>query len=415
MSASGDLVARLDALIAEHNAVRGRRTLSLVAAHNILGPRALSALSSRLADKASSGRPGRRSHGGSELIEEIEHLALELARRVFRCDYVELRPMGGTMANEIVTHALLRPGDTILCLPPPAGHKSYLEAGIPGLYGLKVVHAPFDVAALNLDGRACAEAIRTVRPRAVFVGSAQVLYPYPLRDLREAVAEAGASIVYDAAHVLGLIAGGQFQDPLAEGAAVVTGSTHKTFPGPMGGIVLTNDPEVWESTQRVADRLVSNYQNNRIAALAYALIEMERHGPAFAAGMIRNARALARALVARGLRVLGHGPDYTDTHIVLVDPASTRYPDGRRATERLSACGIAASAMGLPGSPAGVEPRRGVRLGSNDTTRLGMGEAEMEGAAALVVRALTTDEPAARIRGDVEAFVRGFPRVHFAV
>jgi len=410
-----DLVGRLDFLIAQHDEVRGRQTLSLVAAHNILGPKARAALSSWLADKAGSGRPGQRSHGGTEFLDELESLTVDLARRLFHCEYVELRPMGGSMANQMVAYALLRPGDTSLCLPPPVGHKSYLEAGLPGLHGVRVVHAPYDWSGMNVDAEACAQAILTVRPRAVFVGSAQILYPYPLGVLREAAERVGAAIVYDAAHVLGLIAGGQFQDPLAEGATVMTGSTHKTLPGPMGGIILTGNRELGLAVQRVGDRLVSNYQNNRIAALAFALVEMERYGPEFAAGMIRNARALARALVARGASVLGHAPDYTDSHILLLDTAATAHPDGSQANARLTDCGIAASSVSLPERRPGTEPRRGLRLGSNDTARLGMGEPELERVADLLVRALITSEPADRIRADVRAFMRNFTHVHFAV
>src|SRR5205814_4494862 len=192
--------------------------------------------------------------------------------------------------------------------------------GPAGVRGLKIVDIPFDPVELEVDLDLFRKVAPLVRPRVVALGASMTLFPFPIHAIRDIVAEWGGYVFFDGAHQLGLVAGGQFQDPLREGAAVMTGSAGKTFSGPQSGIMVWNDPQLTTPlTHAVFPVLAATHQVNRVAALAVSAAEMIAYGNAYMTQIVHNARALAAALDSRGVPVLGKSKGYTSTHQVIVD------------------------------------------------------------------------------------------------
>jgi glycine hydroxymethyltransferase len=289
--------------------------------------------------------------------------------------------------------ALTEPGDTIAVLPDWAGgHLSHHELGAPGVRGLDVVALPYDDEALDVDVQALPEFLERHRPKLVVVGASLMLFPHRLAEIAAAVA---VPLLYDASHVAGLIAEDRFQAPLQEGADLVTFSTYKSFGGPPGGAIVTNDEEL---ARRVATAaypgLVANYDVSRLVPLAAAALERERSAGAYADQCIANARALAQALDAAGLDVLGKARGFTASHHVAIDGRA--FGGGTRAARTLAAQGILLSEIGIPRDPAG-----GLRVGTQAITRQGFTEDDMPAIAdafAAILAGEHADVPALRRR-----------------
>jgi glycine hydroxymethyltransferase len=230
-----------------------------------------------------------------------------------------------------------------------------------------------------------------------------------VREIVAIAEEVGADVLYDGAHVAGLIAGGEFQAPLAEGAAVLTGSTQKTFPGPVGGIVVSRDVATAERIRRVTRARLDNYQNNRIAALGYVFAEMLAFGSVLARSIVESARTLAKALAAEGLSVVGERLGYTASHMVLVDTSEVVGDAGAR----LEAIGLLVTATEIwpdrPGAPA----RPCLRFGANEIARLGFDVQSLCELASTIAQALRGCEPEIGLRQRVERLIhshRSVPR-----
>ncbi|RLF07222.1 MAG: serine hydroxymethyltransferase, partial [Thermoprotei archaeon] len=240
---------------------RGRSTLNLIASENRMSPLARALLASDFNHRYAEGDPFDREYQGSSFIDLVEDSCVKLASRLFKARFVDVRPISGAIANLAVFFALAKPGDALMSLSiPEGGHISCDEVGAAGCRGLRVHHLPFNREDLTIDVDALAQLVDRVRPRIVTLGSSLILFPHPVREVRKLVKPHGCVVHYDAAHVLGLMAGGAFQDPLAEGADVVSSSTHKTFPGPQGGMLLSNDEDLFRRVRKaVFPGLVSNH------------------------------------------------------------------------------------------------------------------------------------------------------------
>lgn len=383
--------------------------VNLVASHNRLSPAALAMMSSSVAEHIMSGRLGQREHAGGAFIDAIDTVVVQLSRALFGANAVEYRAMSGALANGLAMFALAQPGEKIMALPARfGGHYSYREAGYAGARGLRVLDIPCRESDGAIDLEALSVAAKRERPTAIIIGTAWMLEPYPVATLRSIADAAGAKLLYDGAHILGLIAGGQFQDPLREGAHVLTGSTQKTLGGPIGGLVLSADNALGETIARLTSGLISNYHNNRIAALAVTLAESGRFGRAFAAQIVDNARALAQALAESGVPVVGRPPVYTSSHVVLIDPRGLR--EGDTAFKRLEAARILTTRVPLPQS---YPQRLALRLGTPAVTRSGMARDEMRAIAALIKRVLIEREDPARVASHAAALAEAFPDVRY--
>ncbi len=405
------LAERLAELAAEHDVWRGRTTLNLNAANNVLSPAARRMLPGRLADKGISGGLGRRHHMGGGLIDEMEQIVLDLGQQLFDARYIEYRPASGSIANALAIASVTGPDDTLMVLgEAAAGHQSYRREGWGGRLARTVIDVPFDVDRLDVDLTEFREALERFRPTLVVVGTAMFILPYDLAPLRAAAHAHGAKLMYDGAHPLGLIAGGAWQNPLDEGADLLTGSTQKSLFGPIGGLIITRSDTLGPVIFDECTRLVSNYENNRVMALGIAFAEMAAFGRAYAAACISNAQALAVGLAQRGFEPLAAERGYTQSNQVLLRVGTDVSAD--EIVERWEAANIVATAMALPRDANRTQPTNGIRLGVQELTRLGMGAEEMDRVAELLVQAADGGR-AETAGGAVADLVQAFPTVYY--
>lgn len=383
-----------------------RDGLPMIASENIVSPRVAEMLVTDLHGRYAEGLPGKRYYQGCGEFDTIEALGIELAKAVFRCRWANIQSTSGTNSNLAALKALTKAGDPITAVSTAdGGHISHAPMGAVGVRGLELHTYAWDTERMEPDIDASVKLIRTVRPKVALFGQSMFLFPTPMRELAAAAHEVGATVMYDGAHVLGLIAGGQFQDPLREGADVLTGSSHKTFPGPQGGFVLsdTEDEKLQRRLQSgVFPGVVSSYHLHHCAGKVIALAEFQEYGAAYARDTVRNAQALARELAARGFDVLGEARGYTQSHQVVTRHGAADSGAGAAAAKRLEYCGVVSNMNMLPGDTKPLTPS-GVRLGVQELTRIGMGPAEMAEVADVFARALVKKEDAASVRARVHA------------
>ncbi|MEW2401389.1 serine hydroxymethyltransferase [Streptomyces sp. NPDC046862] len=399
-----DLLRRQDPELAEiltGELARQSTTLQLIAAENFTSPAVLAALGSPLANKYAEGYPGARHHGGCEIVDVAERIAVERAMSLFGAEHANVQSHSGSSAVLAAYAALLRPGDTVLAMGLPFG--GHLTHGSPANFSGRW----FDFVGYGVEaesGLVDHEQVRTLalthRPKAVVCGS--ISYPRHIdyAFFREIADEVGAYLIADAAHPMGLVAGGAAPSPVPY-ADVVCATTHKVLRGPRGGMILCGS----ELAERV-DRAVFPFtqggaQMHTIAAKAVAFGEAAT--PAFAAyahQVVANARVLAHVLAGEGLVVTTGG---TDTHMVVADPAPLGL-DGHTARGRLAAAGMVLDTCALPHGDA-----RGLRLGTAALTTQGMGEAEMARIAVLFAEVLREDVDGRRAREEVRELTGRFP------
>lgn len=359
-------------LIREHEAFRSY-TLNLIPSENIVSNAVKKALASDLASRYAS-RP--EFYGGTKYIQRIWSSTEELASRVFEAEHANVTPISGHLADLIVVGSLCKRGDRVCAVPVDSGgYPGFAREGsIIDLMGLKPMYLPFSEKDFNVDLDESISLIEKWKPRLLMLGASLILFPQPVRALAKSVHEYGGHVAYDGSHVLGLIAGRQFQDPLREGADFLLGSTHKTFFGPMGGLILSNRGDLMKKiNQGISHRFLDNPHLNRIAALGVALEETRTHGERYAKQVISNAKALASALDKLGQPVKRTREGFTMSHQVYLDFGG--YKRGARVRDRLEKAAIIVDS--------------GVRLGTNEVTRRGMREREMRTIAELMVEALT--------------------------
>jgi glycine hydroxymethyltransferase len=318
------------------------------------------------------------------------------------------------VGNAVAYTALSEPGDIVMTAAQPVGgHSSNRMDGPAGAMGRKVVDIPVDPHELVVDIDAFRTAAPLVRPRLVALGLSMVLFPQPVAAMKEVIAEWGGRFFYDAAHQLGLIGAGMFQDPLREGADLITGSAGKTFSGPQSGIIVWDDPELTEPvTTAVFPVWAATHQVNRVAALALATAEAIEYGAAFMAQIVRNARALARALHERGLPMLCEHKGFTETHQAIAD--ARQFGRGLAVAQTLERANVIVNKNLIPADgPEDWDYPGGVRMGTIEVTRLGMKEAEMEAIAELIARVVMRGEEPESVRPDALALRAGFQTIHY--
>ncbi|MET7603240.1 serine hydroxymethyltransferase [Streptomyces avermitilis] len=380
---------------------RQSTTLQLIAAENFTSPAVLAALGSPLANKYAEGYPGARYHGGCEFVDVAERLAVDRATTLFGAAHANVQSHSGSSAVLAAYAALLRPGDTVLAMGLPFG--GHLTHGSPANFSgrwFDFVGYGVDAETGLIDYEQVRALARSHRPKAVVCGS--ISYPRHIdyAAFREIADEVGAHLIADAAHPIGLVAGGAAPNPVPY-ADVVCATTHKVLRGPRGGMILCGG----ELAERI-DRAVFPFtqggaQMHTIAAKAVAFGEAAT--PAFAAyarQVVANARVLAEGLAAEGLAITTGG---TDTHLLTVDPAPLGV-DGRTARGRLAAAGMVLDTCALPHGDA-----RGLRLGTAALTTQGMGETEMARVAVLFAGVLRDEADSKRAREEVRELAGGFP------
>ncbi|WP_399684676.1 serine hydroxymethyltransferase, partial [Xenophilus sp.] len=387
-------------LVAENHRLHDTEGLNLNPATNVMNPAAERLLACGLGSRASLGYPGDKYEMGLEAIERIEVVAAELAAEVFGARFAEVRVASGALANLYVFMATCRPGDTIIAPPPSiGGHVTHHAAGAAGLYGLNTVPAPVQADGYTVDVDALRALALEVRPRLVTIGGSLNLFPHPVAALRGIADAVGARLMFDAAHLSGMVAGRAWPDPLAEGADVITMSTYKSLGGPAGGLVVSNDAALMERIDAIAyPGLTANFDAGRVAALARSLLDWKVHGRAYGAAMRETAQALAAALDALGLPVFARSRGFTQSHQLALEAA--RWGGGQRAARTLAEGGLLACGIGLPVAPVEGDVN-GLRLGVPEIVRLGLGPQDMPMLAGWIARALAGE--GAQVREEVKA------------
>ncbi len=385
-----DPVARIEALAAETRTIHDDRAFNLNPATNVMNPRAEALLSSGIGTRPSLGHPGEKYEMGLAAVEEIEVIAARLACAVFDASFAEVRIPSGAMANLFAFMALAKPGDAIIA-PPAAigGHVTHHAAGCAGLYGLVTHAAPVDADGYGVDVDALRTLARDVRPRIITLGASLNLFPHPVAEVRAIADEVGAVLMFDAAHLCGMIAGRTWPNPLAQGAHLMTMSTYKSLGGPAGGLIVTNGARIAERLDAIAfPGMTANFDAGRVAALAVTLQDWRRHGPAYAAAMVALSQALARAAEGEGLPIVRTPRGITESHQFALDAAP--FGGGQAMARRLEAGGFLTSGIGLP-RPEVPGDMNGLRLGTPELTRRGVTPQDAPAIMALFSRALRED------------------------
>ncbi len=378
MSYREELSKILD-IVAKHNRWRLYECINLIASENVMSPLALSAYLTDMMHRYAEGKPFKRYYQGTRYVDEAEVLASKLMCELMGCSYADLRPISGTIANATVFRVLASPGEKALIAPVQAGaHVSHTKFGTLGALGIEHIEMPYDEENMNIDIDKAVKAIETIKPKFIVLGGSVYLFPHPVKELAEAAHSCDAKVVYDAAHVLGLIMGKRWPNPLDLGADVVTASTHKTFPGPQGGVIFTNIESLYKEISRtVFPKFVSNHHLHRLPATAITALEMKYFGETYADQIVRNARRLAEALHSLGFKVLGEHLGFTKSHQVLLDVRELG--GGAKVAELLENANIIVNKNLLPYDPPdAIKNPSGIRIGVQEMTRFGMRESDMD-------------------------------------
>ncbi|MFG1530312.1 MAG: serine hydroxymethyltransferase [Thermoplasmata archaeon] len=361
-----------------HNRWRGREVFNLLPSENALSPTAKRYLSSDLAGRYTlpisttfHGEAIDNSYAGTRYTDRIEELGNRAASRIFHGRRATVRPLSGHIAALSAMAPLLPSGSKLLAIPPEqGGYDGYAPGFIPALFGWKVRPLPADGPGGSLVIDQVLDVIRAERPDAVLLGQSFFLFPYPVREIAEEIHRQGGLLFYDASHVLGLIAGGVFQDPIREGTDVLFGSTHKSFFGPQGGLLVTDREDLFQQIDpALVWRIFDNAHWNRIAALTQTLLEFERVGPEYARTVVENSQRLARELTELGWPMVAEAQGFSGSHQIHIDPRRFRerfaFGPGELA-RRLEAQGLILDLVGRIGTAEltrlGVEPREMGRL-----------------------------------------------------
>lgn len=411
-----DFALKIVELTVNHNLWRLRTTINLIASENVMSPLALKVYMSDFMHRYAEGKPFKRHYQGTRFIDEIEHSTQEFMGELLGGAMVDLRPVSGTIANASVFRVLASPGDKALIAPVQAGaHVSHTKFGTLGALGIEHVEMPYDPESMNVDVDRAIKMIESIKPRFIVLGGSVYLFPHPVKELAPAAHSVGAAVVYDAAHVLGLIMGDAWPNPLDRGADVMTASTHKTFPGPQGGMIASRNEELFKKISKtIFPWFVSNHHLHRLPATAITAVEMKLYGRDYAKAIVENARRLAEALAAEGFKVLGEKLGYTKSHQVLVDVREQGR--GAKAATLLERANIIVNKNLLPyDRPEDVKDPSGLRLGVQEMTRYGMGKSEMDEIARFFREVLIDEKPPEDVAKKVAEFRAEFLEVKYCL
>ena len=423
-------LAEIRKILMEHHE-EINKSIPLIASENVTSPAVNEAIVSDFSHRYAEGWVGERVYAGCKYIDIIEQLAMDLMKEYFNCVFADVRPVSGVMANLVLYNAFTSRNNGKLCaMPIPKGghisHAPYMTSSGRKIYGtagtvrgLDIKYLAFDEENMNIDPDASAKIIREYKPEMVLFGASVFLFPHPVKELADVAKEVGASVAYDAAHVAGLIGSGYFQDPMREGADAVSLSCHKTLPGPQTGSVLSNREDLIPELKNAAfPALFSNHHLHNIAGLAVAVTEMLEFGKDYHKKVIENAKAFAEALNERGFNVLCEHLGFTESHQVVVDIVNFEKTVGLGGDiERLlESANIIINRNLLPNDIR--EGRHymnpgGLRLGTSEITRIGMGKSEMVDIAEFFKQLIIDQKDPKVVKKDVAEFRKEFETVMY--
>ncbi len=388
-------------------------SLPMIASENLTSKFVRGCYISDLGHRYAEGKVGERYYQGCAFIDEIEEIALNLTKELFNAEHANVQPISGVVANTAAFFALTNPGDGIFALSVPCGgHISHDKVSSAGIRGLRVFYYPFNTGEFDIDVDGTRKMALKERPKLFVLGSSLILFPQPVNELREIAEEIDARVMYDGSHVLGLIAGKRFQDPMAEGAHVMTGSTHKTFFGPQRAVIVS-EKEIADVIDRaVFPGIISNHHLNTLAGYAIAAMEMKAFGERYADQVIRNARKLAERMNELGMRVVCEDRGFTESHQVVADVRDLG--GGTEVAEKLEKAGIVINKNLMPWDTLkDTANPSGIRLGVQELTRLGMGEGEMEEIAEIISGVVAGKLSNEKARERVTELKRNFSTVKY--
>ena len=399
-----------------------KHVIPLIASENVPSPAVREALACDFGNRYAEGWPGERLYAGCKYVDEVETIALELAKKVYEAEFADVRPISGVMANLVAYTVFTEPGDLMIALPIPYGghisHGKQKWGGTAGVVrGLKVDRYEFDEENYEIDVDATRRRIekKGLKPRLFMLGASVFLFPHPVKEVADLAAEFDAKVVYDAAHVAGLIAGKVFQDPLREGADMTTLSTHKTLAGPQHGMVLSWNKYAEDIKRIVFPGLHSNHHLHAVAGVAIALAEALAFYREYARKIVENAKVLAQALYERGIKVLYEHRGFTESHTIIADVSE--YMNGLEAEKLLERANIILNRNLIPKDyklKTDYRAPSGIRIGVQEITRLGMGKGEMIEIAELIKKVLVDKRPPEEVAEKVVELRKDFQHVKYA-
>jgi glycine hydroxymethyltransferase len=394
---------------------RQASTLELIASENHVSKAVMEAAGSVLTNKYAEGYPGARYYGGCGYYDQIENIAIDRAKKLFGCNFANVQPHSGANANLAAFMAMMQPGDSFISLNlASGGHLSHgMKLNTSAIF-YKPDHYELDPKTEQIDFDSVRRKALEVKPRMILCGYSAYPRIIDFKRFREIADEVGALLMADIAHIAGLVAGGAHPSPFPH-AHVVTTTTHKTLRGPRGGLIMANDEEL---AKKINTRVFPGTQGGPlmhiIAAKAVAFGEdLKPEFKTYAQQVVKNAKALASALVKKGYRLQSGG---TDNHLMLVDlRARNEHFTGADAERALETAGIICNKNAILNDPRPPKVTSGVRLGTPALTTRGLKEADLEVVADFIDRAqLGKDDAAAlaKVRGDVAEFCKRFPMPH---
>jgi len=399
-------------------------SIPLIASENVPSPAVREAIISDFGNRYAEGWPGERVYAGCTYIDEVEVQCMDLAKRLFNAEFADVRPISGVVANLAIYSAFSNPGDVMIAPSIPAGghisHGKKEHSGTAGLvHGLEIEFFAFDPEEMNIDVEKTKAKIQELDkqgklPKIAMFGGSVFLFPHPVKELADFLKGYNIHINYDAAHVAGLIAGGQFQDPLREGVDTMTMSTHKTLFGPQGGLVLAFEKDADAIKKATFPGLTSSHHIHHMAGKAITFAEALEFGKEYASQTIKNAKLLAAELANLGFKVLGEKMGYTESHQTVVNVLD--YGDGGKIEADLEKANIIVNRQLIPGD---LKAKRnymspgGIRLGTSEITRLGMKESEMQQIASLIKQVIIDKKDPKEITSQVIDFRKNYQKTEY--
>ena len=412
--AGADVQKWIEDLAQENHRLHDIEGINLNPATNILNPRAEKLLSSGMGSRASLGHPGDKYETGLGAIEQIEIITQELACEVFGSTYAEFRVPSGAIANLYAFMATTEPQDTIIA--PPAsigGHVTHHKGGSAGLYRLNTISAPVDQTGYTIDIDALRKLAHEVKPKLITVGGSLNLFHHPIAQVRAIADEVGAKVLFDAAHLCGMIAGKVWPQPLVEGAHLMTFSTYKSLGGPAGGLIVTNDDEIAQKLDAIAyPGLTANFDAAKTAALGITLQDWKSVGRDYAQMMVKTSQALAQKLQSLGVNIFAADKGFTTSHQFAILAAP--YGGGQTAARRMGEAGLLACGIGLPIEQVEGD-LNGLRIGTPEIVRIGMKVEHMQDLAGFIARSLDTSAEPKSIQREITEWRKQFSGVHYTV
>jgi len=404
-------------IVETHNKWRRKECINLIASESVLSPVAEKYYISDFEGRYNEHSGPDCHYQGTKYSYEIEEVCNEIFRKNFDTPFVDCRPLAGGIANLVVYTALTKPGDFFVSLGIPNGaHVSSTQWGLAGVHGLKNIDMFFDRDKMNIDVEKTVELIKKINPKLLMFGASMFIFPEPIREIRESIGSK-IKIIYDSAHVFGLVYNREFQIPFEEGSDIITSSTHKTFQGPQGGIIIGNknlSEEDWKKIQTaVFPGTISNHHIHRLPALAITALEMNEFGKDYARQVIKNAQTFGKHLYNLGFEVLCPNLGFTRSHQIIINVR--KFGGGKFVAEKLEECNIICNKMALPTDTPqdATKNPSGLRLGSQELTRWGMKENEMKKVAEFFMRVLMSKEDTETVRRDVINLKERFNKIHY--